>query len=90
MVRNLFFIALGLFGGLWLSWPGVTTKKGWKCSKDIVFNSEKQADDPKSFVDALERKVKLSYALSPNILLKSENLKLIDKLRLVGDACFRF
>ena len=90
MFRNLFFIFLGLFGGLWLVWPGISTKVGWECSKDIVFNAEKEPTDSVSFLQSLQRKLKISSAVSPKTLLKAENLGPMDKFRIIGDACFRF
>ena len=89
MIRNLFFLSFGLFGGLWLVWPGISTKGGWECSKDIVFNADKEPTDSVSFLQSLERKLKISSSLSPKTLFKAENLGPMDKLRVVGDACFR-
>ena len=90
MIRNFFFVLLGLFGGLWLAWPGVSSKKGWDCTKDIVLNSEEEPKDSQSFLDDLKRKLRLTAALSPKTLLQAENLGPMDKIRIVGDACFRF
>ncbi len=90
MIKSFFFIAIGFFGGLWVIWPGVASKDGWQCAKDIVLNADKESSDPQSFMADFERKLKLSSALSPSILLKSEELKTMEKLRIVGDACFRF
>ena len=90
MVRNLFFVLLGIFGGLWLVWPGVASKEGWDCTKDIILNSEEEPKDSVSLLEDLQRKIRLSAALSPKTLLKAENLGPMDKFRIVGDACFRF
>ena len=90
MLKNLFFFLLGLYGGLWLVWPGIITQKGWECSKDIVFNSEKEPTDAQTFLDDLKRKLRLSSALSTKTLLKAEDLGRMDKFRIIGDACFRF
>ena len=90
MIRNCFFIFIGLFGGFWLVWPGIATDVGWKCAMDIVLNSEKESNDPESFLKDLQRKLKLTSAVSPKTLLKAETLEPIEKFRIVGDACFRF
>ena len=89
MIRNAFFILIGLFGGLWLAWPGVTDTKGWECSKEMIFNTDKDSKDSQEFLGSLKRKFKLSTAISPKALLRAEDLSTMDKLRIVGDACFR-
>ena len=89
MFRNLFFFSFGALGGLWFVWPGILTNQGWDCTKDIVFNANKKPRDPQSLVENFERKLKVSSAVSPKTLLKVENLGPIDKLKIVGDACFR-
>ncbi len=89
MYRNLFFLSLGAFGGLWLAWPGIITNTGWSCAKDIVTNVERKPTDVQSLLDDFERKLKIGSAVSPQTLLKGENLKAMDKLRILGDACFR-
>ncbi len=81
---------LGLFGGIWLVWPGVLTNKGWACAKDIVANAEKKPTDSKSLLGDVKRKLKITTSISPKTLLKSENLDPMDKVRIVGDTCFRF
>ncbi len=89
MIRNLFFLIFGLFGGLWFIWPQIITIKGWECAKDIVLTSNEELTDVESFVESLPNKIKLGLAISPKTLLKRENLSRIEKLRIVGDTCFR-
>ena len=89
MIRNLFFLILGAFGGLWFIWPQIVTNKGWECAKDIVVSSNEELTDVESFVESLPNKIKLGLAISPKTLLKRENLTRIEKLRIVGDTCFR-
>ena len=89
MIKNLLIFFLGMFGGLWLIWPGIATQKGWECTNDIIINSEKEPTDSISFLEDLQRKLRLTSAISPKTLLKAENLGMIDKLRILGDACFR-
>ena len=89
MIRNLFFIFIGLFGGLWFVWPQITTTKGWNCVGDIVSSQEEKLTDYESFVEGLPSKIKLGLSLSPKAILKRENLGQMDKIRIVGDACFR-
>ncbi len=89
MTRNLFFLILGAFSGLWFVWPQIITSKGWECSKDVIASSNEELTDIDSLVDSLPNRIKLGLALSPQILIKRENLTRIEKLRIVGDACFR-
>ena len=89
MIKNLFFLILGLFGGIWFVWPEIITTKGWECAKDIVVSSSEELTDVESFVESLPNKIKLGLAISPKTLLKRENLTRIEKLRIVGDTCFR-
>ena len=89
MFRNLLFLSLGSFGAFWLVWPGIITNQGWVCVKDIIVNSEKKPTDAKSFLKDIERKIKLGSVVSTQTLLNAEKLRPIDKLRILGDACFR-
>ena len=89
MIRNLFFLILGAFSGLWFIWPQVITTEGWECAKDVVKSSDEDLTDIESLVESLPNKIKLGLAISPKTLLKRENLTRIEKLRIVGDACFR-
>ena len=89
MIRNLFFLILGAFSGLWFVWPQIITTKGWECSKDVVVSSEEELTDIESFIESLPNKIKLGLAISPKTLLKRKNLTRIEKLRIVGDTCFR-
>ena len=36
MIKNLFFLILGAFSGLWFLWPQIITTKGWECTKDVI------------------------------------------------------
>ena len=89
MIRNLFFLFLGTFTGIWLVWPQIITTKGWESTKNIVKSSNEELTDIESFVESLPNKIKLGLAISPKTLLKRENLTRIEKLRIVGDTCFR-
>tara|TARA_B100000700_G_scaffold302217_1_gene372327 strand:+ start:105 stop:374 length:270 start_codon:yes stop_codon:yes gene_type:complete len=89
MIRNLFFLILGALSGLWLVWPQIVTSKGWECAKDVVASTNEELTDIESFVESLPNKIKLGIAISPKTLLKRENLTRIEKLRVVGDTCFR-
>ena len=72
------FLFLGIFVGLYLSWPGLLIPENWKCIKDII---AKSAEDKISLKAALE--------ISPSYLLKGKNKKKASKIRIVADACFR-
>ena len=89
MIRNLFFLILGAFSGLWFIWPQIITTKGWECAKDVIASSDEELTDIESFIESLPNKIKLGLAISPKTLLKRENLTRIEKLKIVGDACFR-
>ncbi len=89
MIKNLFFLIVGAFSGIWFIWPQIITTKGWECTKDIVASSDEELTDIESFIESLPNKIKLGLAVSPKILLKRENLSHIEKLRVVGDTCFR-
>ena len=71
-------IFLGIFAGLYLSWPGLLIPENWKCFNEII---AKSAEDKISLKAALE--------ISPSYLLKGKNKKKSSKLRIVADACFR-
>ena len=77
-MRYFLFLFFGIFSGLYLSWPGVVMPENWKCFKDII---AKSAEDKISVKAALE--------ISPSYLLKSKNIKVASKIRIVADACFR-
>ena len=85
MIRNLFFLILGTFSGLCFIWPQIITKKGWECTQDVVTYSDEELTD----IESLPNKIKLGIAISPKILLKRESLTRIEKLRIIGDTCFR-
>tara|TARA_Y100001968_G_scaffold244133_1_gene228101 strand:- start:1098 stop:1367 length:270 start_codon:yes stop_codon:yes gene_type:complete len=89
MIRNLFFLFLGAFSGLWFIWPQIITTKGWECTKEVIASSNEELTDIESLVESLPNRLKLGLSISPKTLLKRENLTRIEKLRIVGDACFR-
>ena len=89
MIRNLFFLILGTFSGILFIWPQIITTKGWECTKDVIASSNEEFPDIESLVESLPNRIKLGLAVSPKTLLKREDLTRIEKLRIVGDACFR-
>ncbi|KGG12691.1 MULTISPECIES: hypothetical protein [Prochlorococcus] len=78
MIRNLFFILLGVLGGLWVAWPGILLEENWSCAKEIVAKSQEDSTD-----------IRALLAVSPQYLLKQKNQGSMDKIRIIGDACFR-
>ena len=72
------FLFLGIFAGLYLSWPGLVIPKNWKCFNEII---AKSAEDKISLKAALE--------ISPSYLLKVKYKTKASKIRIVADACFR-
>ena len=89
MIKNLFFLVLGTFCGLWFIWPQIITSKGWECTKEVIASSDEDLTDIESLVESLPNRIKLGLAISPKTIIKRENLTRIEKLRIVGDACFR-
>ena len=77
-MRFLGFIFLGIFAGLYLSWPGILIPGNWKCFNEII---AKSGEDKISLKALLE--ISLSY------FLKAKNKKMTFKIRIVVDACFR-
>ena len=89
MIRNVFFLFLGTISGLWFIWPQIITTKGWECTQDVVTSKDEELTDIESVIESLPNKIKIGLAISPKILLKRENLTGIEKLRIIGDTCFR-
>ena len=77
-MKTFLFLFLGIFAGLYLSWPGIFFLKNWKCFNKIIKNS---AEDKISIKAVLE--------VSPSYLIKRQNKNKISKIRVVADACFR-
>ena len=77
-MRVFLFLFLGIFAGLYVSWPGLLIPGNWKCVNEII---SKSAEDRISFKAALE--------ISPSYLLNKKNKKTSSKIRIVADACFR-
>ena len=78
MLRNFLFVLLGLFGGLWIAWPGISDKGNWICAKEIVMKSKEERTD-----------IRAVLAISPKYLMGRKRHAPMDQLRIVGDACFR-
>ena len=77
-MRFFLFLFLGIFAGLYLSWPGLLIPLNWKCFNEII---AKSAEDKISLKAALE--------ISPSYFLKANKKKKFSKIRIVADACFR-
>tara|TARA_B100000886_G_scaffold270077_1_gene194099 strand:- start:637 stop:870 length:234 start_codon:yes stop_codon:yes gene_type:complete len=77
-MRSFVFLFLGIFAGLYLSWPGILILNNWKCFNEII---QKSAEDKISIKAVLE--------VSPSYLIKRKNNNMISKIRVVADACFR-
>ncbi len=72
------FLFLGIFAGLYLSWPCLLISENLRCLNNIV---AKFGDDKISFKAVLE--------IFPSYLLKAKNKKMSSRIRIVADACFR-
>ena len=77
-MRIFLFLFLGIFVGLYLSWPGLVKPENWKCFNDII---------KKSIEDKIS--LRTAMAISLGYLLKRKNRKTASKIRIVADACFR-
>ena len=77
-MRYILFLIIGVFAGLYLSWPGLIISKNWKCFNDVIVKS---AEDKVSLKAVLE--------VSPSYLIKGKNKNTLSKFRIVADACFR-
>ena len=77
-MKGLLFFLFGIFLGVWISWPGITSTENWECFMRIINDSKK---------DKLSLKAVLS--ISPKFLLKADSMDYPSKLRIVSDACFR-
>jgi len=67
-MRGFLFLFVGIFAGLYLSWPGLLLPENWKCFNEII---AKSAEEKISFKAALE--------ISPSYLLKGKNKKRLQK-----------
>ena len=72
------FLFLGIFAGLYLSWPGLVIPKNWKCFNQIIAKSAE-----------VKISLKAVLEISPSYFLKAKNKKTTSKIRIVADACFR-
>ena len=77
-MKSFLFLFIGIFAGLYLSWPGILISKNWKCFNEII---EKSSRDKISIRAVLE--------VSPSYLIKGKNKNMTSKIRVVADACFR-
>ena len=78
MLKILFPLIIGCYGGLWLAWPGITNKENLSCAFEIIQKTQKDRTD-----------IRAVLAISPSYLLKKTDLTLFDKFRIIGNACFR-
>ena len=67
-MRFFLFLFLGIFAGLYISWPGLLIPGNWKCFNEII---AKSAEDKISFKAALK--------ISPSYLQKAKNKKRLQK-----------
>ncbi len=78
MIKNLFVFILGSFSGLWIAWPGITIRSNWSCAKEIIVKSYDNEID-----------IRTLMSVKPKYLIRKEKYGEFDKLRIVGDICFR-
>ena len=78
MIKYIFLIGIGFFGGLWIAWPGITDKNNWACARDVVTKSQKDQVDLRAVM-----------SVTPKYVLETGEHTRLTKIRLVGDACFR-
>jgi len=78
MIKAFIFLGIGLFGGLWIAWPGITNKSNWSCVQEVITSSRRQKANIRSLM-----------AVSPRHILQKESKTSLGNLRLVSDTCFR-
>ena len=77
-MRPFLILFLGIFIGIWTSWPGVVIPENWRCFYKIISRS---AEDKIS--------LKAALSISPNYLISGNKKDKASKIRIVSDACFR-
>ena len=78
MLKTFFLLTVGLCGGLWIAWPGITSRENWACALDIIIQAREDKVDLRAVM-----------AVNPKYILKNNESRKLKKIRLVGDACFR-
>ncbi|WP_320664588.1 hypothetical protein [Prochlorococcus sp. MIT 1223] len=78
MFRTFFLLSIGLFGGLWIAWPGIARRDNWACALDIIISAKEDKVDMRAVM-----------AVNPKYILEKNETGKLKKIRLVGDACFR-
>ncbi len=79
MINRLLIICIGIFGGLWISWPGIIKNESWECSKQIIIKSKTKGTP-----------LRVVMALSPKHFLRRKSYRgAFGKIRILGDTCFR-
>ena len=77
-MRSFLFLFIGMFAGIYLSWPGILITNNWRCFNEII---QKSAEDKISIKALLE--------VSPSYIIKAKKKNMTSKIRFVADACFR-
>ncbi|WP_269623176.1 hypothetical protein [Prochlorococcus marinus] len=79
MFKNILMVSLGLFCGLWASWPGITKNQSWICAKNLIIDSREQ-----------KTPIRAILAVPPKYFLGRKSYKgILGRTRILGDACFR-
>tara|TARA_Y100001968_G_scaffold224570_1_gene207255 strand:- start:935 stop:1171 length:237 start_codon:yes stop_codon:yes gene_type:complete len=78
MIKIFFLIALGLIGGLWIPWPGITKTQNWDCAIDVVSKSNGERVDMRTLM-----------SINLGNVFRKDNNGILGRLRIVGNACFR-
>ena len=78
MIKTFIILGIGCFSGLWVAWPGITNRENWICAKEIAIDSDKGNLDKRTLI-----------SVTPKYLLNRNNLTYIQKIRFLGDTCFR-
>tara|TARA_B100000214_G_C23491310_1_gene411792 strand:- start:183 stop:419 length:237 start_codon:yes stop_codon:yes gene_type:complete len=78
MIKTIFVLSIGFFGGLLISWPGIKSRDNWSCAMDVINKSSNNSTDLRALM-----------AVSPKYLVKREEQGKLSKIRIVADACFR-
>ncbi len=78
MFTSVFFLLLGVFSGLWISWPGLLVIDNYSCARELIVKSRKNQSDIRSFL-----------SIPPKYLLRNKKITKLDEIRLLADTCFR-
>tara|TARA_Y100001968_G_C19040238_1_gene564135 strand:- start:367 stop:603 length:237 start_codon:yes stop_codon:yes gene_type:complete len=78
MIKTILFLGLGFLGGLCVPWPGIVKAENFNCVKELVMESNNAHLD-----------IRTLSSISMRNVLKGKNQTTLERVRIVGDTCFR-